>query len=73
MFKPYMGERFQADSPVRAEKKEEHEAITKAWHGRERISCTDGDKVGLLLNFALGHGLDCEQWRGHEPIHGDGK
>ena len=57
LFKPYMGERFQADSPVRAEKKEEYEAITRAWHGRKRIPCTDEDKVGHLLNFALGHAL----------------
>ncbi len=57
LFKPYMGERFQADNPVRAEKKEEYEAITKAWHGRKRIPCTDDDKVGVLVNFALGRAL----------------
>src|SRR2546422_8147068 len=57
LFKPYMGEQLQVDSPVRTEKKEEHEAVTKTWHGRKRIPCTDDDKVGLLLNFALGHAL----------------
>src|SRR5712692_4547780 len=46
LFKPYVGERFQADSPVHEEKKEEQDAITKAWHGRKRIPCTDDDKVG---------------------------
>ena len=57
LFKPYTRERLQIDSSVRAEKKEDYEAITNAWHGRKRIPCTDDDKVGLLMNFALGHAL----------------